>query len=363
MTQRRRTKKFTSQRYFSLSGAALLLVFGAFLGLAASNSTAAVNCTLYASNSGSDSNDGSSARPFATAQKLVAALTPGQTGCLASGQTFNGAVSLYDHGGTASAPVTLTSTDVSDPATIFGRVVTHPGADYVTFTRLNFNWDSGGQNLPSITIGSEHVSLTYDDIQSENTTICINAIDDPTWGTAKYTLIDHNRIHNCGVRPVTSYSSPGYFSHGIYVIGYYTTITNNYLYDNSNRGIQLRGSKGAVVEHNTIDGNGSGIVFGDLAASNNEVAYNIITNSGNACNCNSYGAYSWWGGDDVGSGNTFHDNCLFHNQGGAVELHGGGYLARHNKVVDPRYVDRTHHDYALRAHSPCAAYGVRPAGK
>jgi parallel beta-helix repeat protein len=358
MTKLRRHRKLSSKNLLALPIATVLMVLGLSSAFMASDSRAAGDCTLYASNVGSDSNDGSSAHPFATAQKLISVLASGQTGCLASGQTFNGDVSLYNHGGSSSAPVIVTSTDQTSPATIYGRVVTHPGADYITFTHLNFNWNSGGQNVPSITIGSEHISLTYNDIQNQHTAICISAINDPTWGIAKYTLIDHNRIHNCGPRPVTSYSSTGYFAHGIYVIGYYTTIINNYIYDNSNRGIQLRGSQGAVVEHNTIDGNGSGIIFGDLGASNNEVAYNLITNSTNGCACASYGAFSWWGTTGTGTGNSFHDNCVYGNQAGDIDTSGGGYSTSNNKVADPLYVDRASQNYALKSASPCAGYGA-----
>ncbi len=288
-------------------------------------------------------------------------LRPGDVGKLAPGVYGSRLKLALVRTGTAAAPIRLTSLDPVHPATIAARIVFQRGADHWVVDHLDLDWNARGQNYPSITIGSEHVTLRYDDIQNQNTSICINAIDDPSWGTAKYTLIDHNRIHNCGVRPVTSYSSSGYFAHGIYVIGYYTTITNNYIYDNANRGIQLRGSHGAVVEHNTIDGNGSGIIFGDLAASGNTVAYNIITNSANACSggCNSYGAFSWWGSTATGSANSFHDNCVYGNQKGDIETSDGGFRALRNKIADPRYVNRARHDYSLAKGSPCASAGVQ----
>jgi parallel beta-helix repeat protein len=316
-------------------------------------------CARYASPDGNDSAAGSRSAPFATVLKLEQTLTAGQAGCLKPG-TYTGSFDLRRSAGTQTQPITITSSDPSKPATIFGRVVTHPGADWLTLTDLNFNWNSGGQNVPSITIGSEHISLTYDDIQNQNTAICVSAIDDPIWGVAKYTLIDHDRIHNCGQRPVASYSSPGYFSHGVYVVGYFTTITNNYIYDNSNRGIQLRGSQGAVVEHNTIDGNGSGVIFGDLTASNNEVAHNIITNSSAGCACNTFGVLSWWGTTGTGTGNSFHDNCVYGNQAGDIDTSGGGFVATANRTADPQYVNRAGKDFRLATGSPCA--DAAPAG-
>jgi parallel beta-helix repeat protein len=253
--------------------------------------------------------------------------------------------------------VTLTSTDPNAPATIFGRVVTHPGAAYLTLTNLRFDWDSGGQNLPSITIGSDHVSLTHDDIQNRNTSICVNVIDDPLWGTAHQTLIDHDRIHNCGVRPVTAFSSPGYYSHALYISGVATTVTNNYIYGNSGKGVLLRGSVGAYIANNTVDDNGTGIAFGDLAASDNDVEHNIITNSNADCDCNAYGVFAWWGTQPVGTGNTFHDNCLSGNQQGDISASGGGFSSTSNRIADPLYADATNRRYTLSPSSPCLGEG------
>lgn len=318
-------------------------------------------CTLYASTSGNDGNSGTLASPVATVKTMITKLQPGQTGCLMAGQTFHGDFTLRggDSHGTAGAPVTITSSDLAQPATIDGRVVTEGGNDWLTFTHLKFNYSPTGPGLPSITIGSSHTSWTYDDIQNGNTTICINAIDDQTYGVARDTLIDHDRIHNCGPVPVTSYSAPGYYAHAIYAIGYNTTITNNYLYDNSNRGVQLRGSQGATVMHNVIDGNGSGVVFGDLGASDNEVAYNVITNSASACptGCNSYGALAFWGDGPVGTGNSLHDNCLYGNQNGDVDVNDGGVTTANNRSADPLYVDRASKNFSLEPTSPCLGYG------
>jgi parallel beta-helix repeat protein len=260
-------------------------------------------------------------------------------------------------GGVLGAPVTLTSADPKAPATIYGRVVTHPGAVYLALTNLRFDWDSGGRNLPSITIGSDHVSLTHDDIQNGNSSICVNVIADPLWGTAHETLIDHDRIHNCGLRPVTAFTSPGYFSHALYISGFATTVTNNYIYDNSGKGVLLRGSVGAYVANNTVDDNGTGIAFGDLAASDNDVEHNIITNSNAGCDCNAYGVFAWWGAQPVGSGNAFHDNCLSGNQQGDISVAGGGFSSTSNRIADPLYADATNRRYTLSANSPCLGDG------
>jgi parallel beta-helix repeat protein len=153
--------------------------------------------------------------------------------------------------------------------------------------------------------------------------------------------------------------SNGYTSHGVYAMGYYTSVTNNYIYLNSGRGVQLRGSHHATVEHNVIDENGAGIVFGNLGASNNEVAYNIITNSSTRINncCNVYGVYSWWGGEAPGGENHLHSNCLYGNDEGNINGGGGGFAAAENVIANPRYVEAAARNYRLQPGSPCLGYG------
>jgi hypothetical protein len=321
------------------------------------------DCALYASPEGSDGGPGSLAAPLRTVKELIRRLSAGETGCLMSGRTFNGSFTLYDGDshGEAHEPVTITSTDPTRPATIYGRIVTEGGADWLSFTHLKLRWkEELGLGLPQITVGSSHTTWRYDDVENANTAICFNAIASLTYGTANYTLIDHDRIHDCGgPYPYISPTATGYMSHGVYAIGNHTVITNNYLYHEANRGVQLRGSQGAIVEHNIIDDNGSGIVFGDLGASNNEVAYNIITNSTRSINgcCNVYGVFSWWGTGAVGTGNTFHNNCLYGNDDGNVNTSGGGFTATENMIANPRYVEAATHDYTLQPASPCLGYG------
>ena len=108
---------------------------------------------------------------------------------------------------------------------------------------------------------------------NEHTAICFDLIDSTTWGVAHYTTIDSSRIHGCGELPSTNQD------HGIYISGYYATVTNNYIYDNADRGVQLRGSQNGTIQHNVIDRNGEGVIFGDQVTSNNDVSNNIVSNS------------------------------------------------------------------------------------
>ena len=283
---------------------------------------------------------------------FILTLRPGDVACLASGATYATDLSFRSGtSGTASAAITITSADRSHPATIKGRMATFPGANYLTFSYLNLD-GINSTNLPSPTVGSDYVTFTHDDITDEHTAICVNTIDDPTYGTAHATLIDSCRIHDCGVLPATN------GNHGLYLIGYDAVVTNNYIYGNADRGVQLRGSQGARVQYNVIDGNGEGVIFGDLTANDNVVSYNVISNSNVRFNAEDY-----WGSEAAGSGNTLENNCLFTTVTGYYGANGGvmpgltGVTAANNTIADPRYADAAAHDYSLGAGSPCAGMG------
>jgi hypothetical protein len=293
-------------------------------------------------------------------QRFVNRLGPGDIGKLAPG-TY-GAHDTVDLSSSWSRnhPIRLTSRDRSAPATIAARLVFQRGANHWTLDHLNLDAASGNTSSSSITIGSDNVTLRHNDITNQDGVICINTLDDPTWGVAHDTLIALNRIHDCGSYPVVSASSRGYFSHGIYASGYGAVIKDNWIYRNSGRGVQLRGSRGALVVHNVIDRNGAGVIIGDLDSSDNVVAYNIITNNSNEGRVNSFGIYSWWGGATPGSGNVARGNCLFGNQAGQVSTDAGGFRNENELLTNPRYVVASPAKYRLRRGSPCS--GSAPAG-
>jgi parallel beta-helix repeat protein len=269
--------------------------------------------------------------------------------CLAASTTYAGNIDLHNTNGTSAQPITITSQDQTRPATVKGRIVAWPGANYITLSWLKLDGINNG-NLPSPTIGSDHISLLHNDITNEYTAICIDDIADPTYGTAHYTMIDHNRIHACGLIPATNYD------HGVYESGYNATITNNYIYDNSDRGIQLRGAQNATVEHNIVDGNGEGIIFGDLTSSNNVVRNNIFSNSRVRFNVESN-----WVGTPVGTGNAFTNNCVWSTVSGYYGTNSGiqpdlsGVTVSGTVAANPLFVNATLGNYTLQSGSPCAA--------
>jgi hypothetical protein len=358
------------------------------------STAASTTCNKFASPQGSDTNPGTATAPFATAKHLLEKLSAGEIGCLASGQTFAG-FTLYagNTQGAESAPVTLASTNPEDPATIDSRITTEKGANWLTFTHLTL--EAGVVNAtedPSPTIGSAHTSWTYDDISGGDVDICLltNVAGD-SYGTAEYTLIEHDRVHDCG-HPVTHEEMEcqsvsklpvcstenidmyegrlnGWHAHGLYDEGMYTTVRNSYLYDNSSKGVLLRGGTGAVIEHNIIDHNGSGLMFGENEQSHATVAWNLITNSTSPCakeaptgyRCDSFGV---WSANCLCTDDVVGNNDIYGNEGGNIappsDLSSGVKL-EHNIEVNPLYVNASAHEYTLQADSPALGYGPNTA--
>ncbi len=65
------------------------------------------SCNLYTGKGGSDQNPGTLSQPFATVQKLVNSLAPGQTGCIRAGTYFEDPTA--NTSGTAANPITVQS--------------------------------------------------------------------------------------------------------------------------------------------------------------------------------------------------------------------------------------------------------------
>src|SRR6202035_428786 len=170
-------------------------------------------------------------------------LAVGQTGC-ARGGTYTQDVTV-GHGGSAGAPLTITSYP-GERATLVGRLYLREGANYVTFSNMDLN----GRNsslLPSPTVNDTNATFVGNDVTDEHTEICF--LVGSGWGRAKSTLIERNRIHDCGVLPAANHD------HGIYVDeADNTQILENVIYKNADRGIQLYpDAQGTIIEHNIID--------------------------------------------------------------------------------------------------------------
>ncbi|MFL5956205.1 MAG: right-handed parallel beta-helix repeat-containing protein, partial [Solirubrobacterales bacterium] len=287
-------------------------------------SSAAVTCTKYASLSGNDANPGTDTAPYLTIQHLVDSLSPGQTGCAHAG-TYSAtsadheAAVDFNHGGTAGAPVTLTTAPGDPRATLRLRLQISTGSDYVTVSNLNIDGEDNPQKTPEPIVDGDHAILTSNDITNHQRSSTFNTQTGLYVGNICVSvagadaLIQFNTIHDCGNKADPDPDGSRNHDHGIYVTGgTRAQIWNNWIYDNAARGIQFFPDADAnAVIANVIDGNGEGIVFsGDAvntawASDDNLVARNMVSNS--ELRYNIYGHWPL----SVGNGNVARDNCVY----------------------------------------------------
>jgi len=271
----------------------------------------------------------------------VSAVTNAPAGsivCLAPG-TY-AASTVHADQGTAAQPVTLTSLDPSNPALLSGRFVLNGNAAYLNVTRLKFQWTSASI-ADAVVLASPHNNFTYNDVNGSPAsggpgTICINGV-----AGASNDLIDHNLVHDCVGDPL--------HTQGIYMLGGPgNVISNNWCWNAAARCYQIRGEQGASWHNNVSDASREGYVFGDLTPTGNDVYNNIVGTVSN----NSVYTYG-----SVGSGNSFHDNCISKPLG-----NNGGVAAANNIVVNVQFVNVAAHDYNLSAaavNDPCRADAVQ----
>ena len=330
---------------------AVLAAVLAFVGMEVTRSQGAIDatqagpaCDKVASPLGSDVNSGTVAKPYATVQRLVDALGVGEAGCLREG-VFQGDVKFV-RGGSPGAPVTLTSYP-GERATVIGRIHVSDEANNVVVQQLDLDGRNAA-NLPSPTINGDNAIFRDNDVTNHHTTICF-LLGSDEYGRARNTVIERNRIHNCGQLPPTNHH------HGIYVEeADGTRITDNWIYDNADRGVQLfPDAQKTYVARNVIDGNGQGVVF-SRESSNNVVEQNLITNPSVRYNIEDF--------ELRGRGNVARNNCVWsaRHPGFAGIQPGIAVPLQENVVVDPAYISRNAKDFRLKPGNACAAVAPRP---
>jgi hypothetical protein len=318
--------------------------------------TAAVQCDLFASPSGSDSaGDGSLGSPFASLNRLDAVLRPGQTGCLRAG-SYGGTSTWHqlDTDGTARGQITIASYP-GESATVRGYVDIE--GSYTTLSHLSIDGSNtfykqvrDGTNCPApvsqpLMIAGQNDVLEYDNYYQGVARLRGNGIGIGFWGNADNAIIRYSKIHDVG--QCEAYDHLIYLSHGNNV-----QIYDNWIYDDAHgRGVQLYPAPtNARVYDNVIDHVGEGFVIGNepgYTVSGNQIFENTITNCMGlpSENIMGQGIHDIYGGRP-GTGNTFHDNVLFKDPGGLGDL--SAVRAYANATRDPGFINQARHDYETR---------------
>jgi parallel beta-helix repeat protein len=305
---------------------------------------ASVHCDRVSGPGGSDGGPGTMRRPFRTAAQLVARLRPGQTGCLLGG-VYNESLGFL-HGGTIGKPIVLTG--VGTPrATIAGYVEVPQSAPYVTIQNLNI--DGATTSQQTVQLFAANTVLRGLDITNQRKGGSCIQVGAEDYGVSSSTVIDHNRIHDCGLNSATD------GDHGLYVgDGLGVKITNNVIFNSAGFGIQLYpDAQNTLIKNNLIYESGfASIIFGgssDHASSGNVATRNVLAgvNDGNAVS-------SSWDGP-TGSGNLLIDNCIWNNGRPAIGEH-EGFTPKSNRTRRPQLLLGPSGPRQT-ASSPCRAYG------
>lgn len=361
-------------------------VIGSALLLAAASPApaAAVRCDRFAAASGDDGSPGSSELPVRTVKALMAALTPGETGCLRPADRFH-TVAFLSRSGTPSAPITLTSGPGPGRAILTGQLAfngSHTRIRNLAFAGLG----AAAAAYPK----TSHLLLNGDDIQLLDSDItspkgtCIDAGDIDGYASAAAEngttvwraddlVIAGNHVHGCGTQNWADGDLTAADSgvHGIYLVHTRdAVIRGNVVTGVVNRGIQLwPRNEGALIERNTLDANGSNINIGSSApfghvATGTIARDNLITNAAlrsattpgfpNGDDAQVVGFFP----DDADRGNRVLENCMFGHFPADMDFHGRGFSTSGNLRADPLYADRAGGDLRLRHGSPCAGKGA-----
>jgi hypothetical protein len=328
--------------------------------------TTPTSCSRYAAPSGSNSNPGTAADPYATVQYLVEHLSPGQTGCLFGG-SYVGNLTM------SAGSVTVASVP-GERARLLGYVWIRSSANDVILRDLDIDGHDVGP--PTVQVNGDRVTLRNLEITNWNkpgrayNAMCVLAgpnFEASAANTAIDLTVAESWIHNCG---------DDAHEHAIYLESTRDAhVVDSHLYDNPGYGVHMYpDAQGSLIEYTLIDGNSSAckanLTFSGEAAggeygrphasSNNVVQYSLITYSLCRYNVESY----YPRGALTPTGNVVRHSCVWNAPWGnfgylRTEDGAVAYTQRDNLDVNPLYTDRANKDFTLRPGSPCTGWGPR----
>lgn len=347
---------------------------------------ASTTCHRWAANHGDDAAAGTEAAPVRTLGALVRRLTPGQTGCLRGGATYDatGGAGIVDGGGHSDAPITI-RTGGAGRATLVGWIHAKPTAHDIVFTDLTFAGtplDAAGN---PISPKSTHVNIDGDRITLERVEVrnpygtCIDIGDIDPYQSASEGDPSHDirivdsQIHQCGTSPKVVLTDRDSGTHAIYLVNTRNArIVGNRIHDARMRGLQFwPNAKATLVEHNVFARNSTHVNVGSALREGAPWASSGNVVRGNVFGPRTQGIFpvknpaAFVGNfplDAHDHGNVIEGNCVHPDQG--TMSAGAGFRFGANRVLDPGFVNEAAGDLRLRADSPCRDLGpasLRPA--
>lgn len=343
----------------------------------------------YVSLTGSDSNPGTSTKPWRTVAYAVASMVAGDTTYVRGGIYKEGIIK-FGKSGTQSAPIKLLNAPGESPivdcidASKFHRFILERGPRGLT----PIGW---------ITIEGFEIRNCHEGIKlhtAHDVTIRRNWIHDNghgLLGNGTRILIDSNRInHNGQFEDCALNPSECNKDHGIYANGTAIVITNNLIYDNLAFGIQMNGtarydrskhagpeyilSRDWVVANNTFayQNHAGGMVIWGSSCDNARIENNIFYE--NAQTKPSRVAQGIHFTSMTCTGITIRNNLAYASGSGGTIFLGSGanewvhYTQSGNMVnlIDPRFVDAPSipppsPNFALTERSPAIDAGLTNA--
>lgn len=245
--------------------------------------------TYYVATNGSNSNPGTSTKPWRTIAYAVQKMVAGDTTYVRGG-TYKEGYILFRKSGTSSAPIKLLSAPGEFPIIDF--------VDKASSKQIRISNNSGSRYpIGWITIEGFQIRNAYNGFKIYNghdLTIRRNSIQNSKgqglFGNGTRILIERNKIYSNG--------SSSTYDHGIYMNGTAIKIINNLIYGNKCYGVQLNGtvsyssashagpefakSSNWVITNNTIAYNGCAGVVSWGSTPNLRAENNIFYENANA---------------------------------------------------------------------------------
>jgi hypothetical protein len=318
----------------------------------------------YVATTGSDSNDGSSAHPWATITHADSVVAPGDTVHVEPGTYYENPSTAAN--GNSSGQITFLS-DTQWGAVIKGSAdsVWYATGNYVTIAGFEITSTNPATRLGILTYGShgDIVGNKIHDIvatagSTGNGGAGISPNNNQSGSAADYTVVDSNFIYNIAV------GQPGWYIHGVYVNGCKYTVVSNNIIINVAAGLAINTYhspvSNATIMNNTLLNNYGGIDIGSDGTGSNVTDYNYVANNIVAyTGPNDDGIRECCSGSNIGSHNTYTNNLVYKNSSN-YGFYNSDY-AQNPIMSNPDFVNYTGDytgDYHLQSGSPAIDAGV-----